>query len=87
MVFGPPQHGPLGWLTTPQVRTFYEGPLRVTFDFTSGPIRNNVISKFQTVRSGLYAEGRRLDPMAVHIRGALFSPALKGGTSRAHSGD
>jgi hypothetical protein len=30
---------------TPQVRTFYEGPLRVGFDFTSGPIANSAISK------------------------------------------
>ena len=78
MVFGPPQHGPLGWLTTPQVRTFYEGPLRVTFDFTSGPIRNNVISKFQTVHSGLYAEGRRLDPDGGSYQGRAFLSSPKG---------
>ena len=67
MVFRPPQHGPLGWL---------EGLLRVGFDFASGPIPNNALSKFQTARSGLYAE-----------RGAPSSSALKGGASRARIGD
>jgi hypothetical protein len=77
MVFGPPQHRPLGWLTAPRMRTFYKGPLRVGFDFTSGPIPNNAISRFQTARSGLYAERRRLK--------RAFLPGPKGqGFTRAY---
>jgi len=86
MVFGPPQHRPLGWLTAPRVRTFYEGPLRVGFDLTSGPIPNIAISKFQTARSGLYTERRRLNPDGGSYQGARFPPpTLKGGASRAHN--
>jgi len=74
MVFGPPQHRPLGWLTAPRMRIFYEGRLRVGFDFTSGPIHNNAISKFQTAHSGLYAQRRRLK------RAFLLGPKGRGFT-------
>jgi len=56
------------------MRTFYEGPLRVDFDFTSKPISNNAISKFQTAHSGLYAERRRPNPDGGSYQGARFPP-------------
>jgi hypothetical protein len=72
----------------PQVRTFYEGPLGVGFDFTSRPIPNNAISKFQTAHSGLYAERQRVNPDGGSYQGARFPPpALNGGASRAHIGE
>jgi hypothetical protein len=49
-------------LLHPQMRTFYEGPLGVGFDDTSGAIPDNGISTFQTARPGLCAERRRPNP-------------------------
>jgi hypothetical protein len=56
------------------MRTFYDGPLRVDFDFTSRPISNNAIWKFQTAHSGLYAERRRPNPDGGSYQGARFPP-------------
>jgi len=58
------------------VRTFYEGPLRVGVDFTSGPIPN---SPFEFVRRTAET------PMVVHIKGRAFLPSPKGrGFTRAY---
>jgi hypothetical protein len=84
MVFGPPQHRSLGWLTPPPSADILRGSLSVGFDLTSGPIPNNAISKFQTARSGLYAERRRLNPDGGSYQGARFPPRHKGrGFTRA----
>ena len=65
--------------------------IRCGFDFTSGPIPNNAISKFQTARSRLYAERRRLNPDAGSYQGARFPPYFlpspKGAALRSHIGD
>jgi hypothetical protein len=59
-------------------------PKCVGFDFTSGSILNNALSKFQTAGSGLYAERRRLNLVGSY-QGARFPPRLKGqGFTRAY---
>jgi len=86
MVFGPPQHGPLGWLTAPPsadtlrasvaVSTLHPGLSPTT------PYRN-----FRQPVRVCTPNGGDLTPMVVHIKGRAFLPSPKGAASRSHIGD
>jgi hypothetical protein len=81
MMFEPPHHGSLGWLTAP-TKCGHSTRVRPA----SVSILRRGLSP--TARSGLHAERRRLDPMVVHSkRRAFLASALKGGASRAHIGE
>ena len=84
MVFGPPQHAPLGWLTPPPRADILGGSAWRRFRFYVGaypqqrPIEISD-SPFEFVRRTAET------PMVVHIKGRAFLPSPKGrGFTRAY---
>jgi len=88
MVFGPPQHAPLGWLTPPPRADILGGSAWRRFRFYVGaypqqrPIEISD-SPFEFVRRTAQNSPR----WGFISRGALSGPALKDGASRAHIDD